>query len=368
LKRLTLSNGSVNFNDLNTLHANALNLTTLGLNVVDATPVEFEENINDPASSLVQFTFNDVHVVYSKLRFDVASRRKLLVYIAKKYPNLSSLDISLYFEDINFESEGQWLNTINDVWVPLFSTMGSQLDTLSLGIAPDGHHLLEALDRLSFQVKHFSIKGCSSNTFIHISRLRHINCIQTLVLEGHFQTYEWLKEFKVLEELSLSSSDKTQFSDVLDHIPPTLTSLTLICYRLAVPKRCSRPSHLKTLTLGFLRCPKKIDRFIAQKFPSLSKLKFDECSFQEKTFDLPNVNLLVFQFEEFLMPKVSTILFKTCSDGDLRMYLFTKNIPVRWGNHLSYGCPYKSYPASERNEAPDLTFCFDSVKTVLFKQ
>jgi hypothetical protein len=369
LKRLTLRNGCVDFNELDTLHANAPNLTKLDLNNVDVTTVGFEENINDPASSLVQFTFNDENVTFSKLHSDVASIRKLLVYTAKKYPNLSSLDFSLCFENIDFLSEGQWLNTINNAWVPLLSTMGSQLDTLSLWIAFDERQLFEALDRSSCQIKHLSIKGCYSNTFINISQSRHINCIHTLVLVvGNFITFAWLKEFKVLEELYLSTYHKIQLSDVFDHIPSTLTSLTLRNYQLAVAKSCSKPSRVKTLTLRNVHCPEKTDIFIAQKFPALSKLKLEYCYFKEITFDLPNVNLLVFQFVDYFPPKRYTISIKTCSDDDMRMYLFSEYQSVRWGNHLSYGCPYKSYSASERNEEPGLTFCFNSVKSVLFKQ
>jgi hypothetical protein len=358
LKDLAFHGGTLNFNNLDTIHSNTPHLEAFALDWTMIKNIGFVESIDHPTTSLDRLGFTGYQFL------DIPTKRNLLVYICKKYPNLAQLKLDLEFDYHPFTLQDE---ALKDAWLFLFRTLSPRLKRWVQNLEDkecDG--LFEILDASGCRLEHLTLHNTSIikvGPFMHSQQTHHI---QTLVIDKLYHpTFTWLKQFKVLQDLTLCPEDShvTKFNDILANAPPSLRSLTLKNYHLAFDRKYTDTSPIQKLSFVSVRFPPRMDIFIDQHFPKLTTLEVDDSSLG-KTWHLSSTSLPVLQLVLYFGTEFN-VLVKTCNES--RVYCLLSNAYTMEPSG-PFNLPFKTFPAKQKNIEPDFTLHCHSLGTLFFKQ
>ncbi|KAI8887369.1 hypothetical protein K501DRAFT_268909 [Backusella circina FSU 941] len=316
LEHITLRRGTFTFKDINMISETLPNLKMLAL----------ERGVirgNAPSS--------DITPAYSITRLILASVNthclettlKLLRFITVKYPNLVEFVYRLHFIPYNDEEKDTLLRM---GWDPLFKNLAPLLRKLHLSQKVRTQTLFATLDEHRCQINDLKIESFDSMDLPSFAQSQHVFYIKTLILRNTtFESFEWLKEMKVLETLEIGSSNyrfasELDFDDVLQNSPSTLKTLTLIDVNLNSKSASTKQTSIKTLEFFHLKLPQELSSLINQHFPLLSNLKIIECSHEIKAITLRLVELNSFHYFMSDSKNGTHVLVHTLYDDQKRLY------------------------------------------------
>ncbi|KAI8882219.1 hypothetical protein K501DRAFT_316166 [Backusella circina FSU 941] len=315
LMKLSLGCGMISLKNLEVIHQNTPYLRSLVVQNVSVDGSEIDDMI-EPAILVTECIFTNVNVGIFKMRID------LLVYILKKYPSLSKFmynvaDCGTVVEDIVKLNENGWL--------PLFQSVGSQLQTF--GIC-DGYfidNLFKELDKFSCRIEKLKLWTIPSTQLVELAQSQQTLYIQTLVLNDmRYNCFEWLKKLEVLKKLKidyfrykLPKSRAIELADILENAPPSLKSLSLHNLILDADPDYVDTSKVEALSFYRVYLPQGVGNYISSHFPNLSTLKLKNCQ-RPRIIDLSKLNLFSFRFTEHFQRNSNIFVITHSSKETLR--------------------------------------------------
>ncbi|KAI8877009.1 hypothetical protein K501DRAFT_278851 [Backusella circina FSU 941] len=358
------------FSELETLHNSLPHLKLFKIRGGTISDSGFNAKSIKPANSVVKCLF-DFYIIRPDT---IEAKINLLNYICKKYPNLSALTYTN--RQPTTGDNAQKLNNLG--WRPLFNTLGVKLKRLVIIQGGYNNVLLELLDQCNCQINHVKLGYLPFSMLTNIGQSLQTNYIQTfeysLIRGDILGDFDWLNKFERLKKLKLSYCNKGigfNLNDVLDNSPSTLETLSLNWIVCDINLRRINLCTIKTLSLNSVTLPEKMDTFISQCFPKLSKLKLKHCGGLESTWHLKNVNLFEFHFAGYFEngnPMVSIVCNK-----EQRWFTYNEKVSRRleyMNCKVIYGLPlllpFKSSIENKISAFPDFTLICNSVKSVIF--
>ncbi|KAI8881474.1 hypothetical protein K501DRAFT_274632 [Backusella circina FSU 941] len=351
LKNLSIYNGTLNYNDLDIIHVDVPQLESFILFHTGFDTVELNEPIENPATSLAHFSLKGSFTTENSTKLNI------LTYIAKKYPNMSRLELGMRFD---FTDPAPGDKMMDHAWCRVFQILGPRLRTLDLYFgSKGGGKLFRVLDECHCQIQHF-VTPCTPPEIVKGLIYSHqVHYIQTLVLDNiDFNTYKWLEQLVVFRELTLSPEETqvTKFNDILTHLSSTIRSPTLKHFYLAIDRIYTTISPIESLS------------FTNVRFPNLSTLELDNRSSDRKIWHLPTIKLFTLRLAAYYKVGTNRAIVNTSDNNESHIYCLRDNTPTRDTRDQSYHLPYKCYLTEDIDIRADFTLHCYSLRNVYFKK
>ncbi|KAI8881951.1 hypothetical protein K501DRAFT_334335 [Backusella circina FSU 941] len=353
LRHLSLHRSSLCSDNLDTIHKFLPKLNRLRLVGVFLDSLIFDRNL-EPAASLTALVLDNVIMNNRPTRID------LLVYISMKYPNMTELICDFFNNGLN---SGEIENQRKHGWMPLFKSLGPQLNRLRLSYPMS--HLFETLDEFGCKIRQLEIGSLEYSTLASIVKSQQLHYIQDLTLKNiKFQSFHWLSQLKVLKSLKVVLRKEIKYpvpiylNDILDNAPSTLRSLYLGMMALKIDPDYTGVSDIESLTLFYVCLPEGIDIFLSHHFPKLSKLTLENARGFENVLHLPTLNLSYFGYYDICFHDEKNVLVATADNNERRIYSANRSIEDKMtGNqYKTFYCQlytsHKSRMADESDAKP----------------
>jgi hypothetical protein len=378
LTRLELQSYKVSFSRLETIHSALIHLRSLLIS--NSLFHDIDDGYNDnimPATSLTTLELKLYYIQPDNLW----TRTNILNYIRKKYPALSSLT---YRSPANWTSHDPNIGGLNEIaWKPLLHQLGPQLKKIQVDY--DGYidQFFRELDDAGCQIKYLRIGSFPAKLFEEMMLpSNQLHFIQTLVLdiptEFVVTCFDWLKQCAVLKKLKLCGPRKGTLDlySILENCPPLLDTLSFEDVSVQIDPHHPNVYHqIKTLSLYESKLPYEFDAFILHCLPKLSKLKLKYCDLLSRTFDLKDMNLACFYFEDQFHLGKNNILVSTLCDDQKRWHSLIGEdfkkiniIDTKIGSCSPRELRVSVCPASTFKIRPELTLICHSVKKLKFSK
>jgi hypothetical protein len=371
LKWLSISGFCFNLTDFESLHENVPSLQSLLIHDTEITcDMKYAEI--KPASTVTTLEIKSAGVFLAK------DEIALLSYIGSKYPNILDLSYGVgILDEIGYD-----LGKVYDEgWVPFMKGLGTQLETLSLGL--DNEIILPfiLLDEAGCQIKKL-VLGLIVDQLIldQLSHSSQVECIQVLII--HYimdcNTLKWLDGFRNLKELNmchpyqreLSQKRVIDLSELFAMLGDTLEIVTLRGVRLSFNASTNQQYPLlKSITLDGVSLPSGLDHFFSQSFPNIRSLAFRNCDWSNGPFILPNTNLSYLEIADKFPKNNDSVLIKTLKNDESRWYTAkakydTRNTKNQFSSNDAPIYPaIDSLPFEEFSGMPFMTLTCNSLHT-----
>ncbi|KAI8885205.1 hypothetical protein K501DRAFT_311710 [Backusella circina FSU 941] len=368
LKYLTVVDTSLVFDDLEYIHDNLPCLKSLKFFFLKFLDSVFDHHNIQPATTVTECVFDLLQTRDTKWRI------ALLVYMHKKYPNMTQLTYNINIDRI---TDAEIEDIIQLGWYPFFNKMGHQLKKLCVDYGGYITNLFETLDRYACQLEYLKVSSLTRSEFTKITQSKQTLHIQSLTLmQMDLGSFSWLKELKHLSKLSLVWNflrTPVRLNDILDNACARLKSLSFDFMDLTFDLDCAHLSNIDSLSFHLVSFPKNMDVFISRHFPKLRTLKMSNCNQLGKTFNLGPIHLVHFYFtEQYQGPDITVLIVSTKEEEQCQYNLRGS---VRNKDPVQYFKPprHAIFPVSKSwvikkktDSAPDFTFICHSVKNVDF--
>jgi hypothetical protein len=304
------------------------------------------------------------------------TRIDLLVYVSKKYPNLTEF---IFKNDNSRLDTSDIENLLKYAWTPFSKNLGPQLNKLCLDNRAQMNNLFETIDGFGCKIEHLEITNLAYSALAKIAESHQVHYIQKLTLKDtKFQSFHWLKNLRVLKHLKITHARygiscpvNMNLGDVLDNAPSTLESLYFRRVTLTLPPGYTGLSGIKSLDFCNVDLPKGVGGFLSKYFPKLSRLALKRCGMPEKTLRLPTANLARFAYFADSSNKEENVLVVTAGNNERCMY--TAHTDMRKLSTIPYRSFYdeiysssKCRLADESDTSPWFTLYCNLLYTISF--
>jgi hypothetical protein len=300
------------------------------------------------------------------------TRLAWLRYMAKKYPNLSSLNMP-FLDDKLLEGKDDDGNVINQtqIYQALFNNCGPRLKHLGLTNSTIPFNLFEILDKSGCTLKHLKLNTYTNNTAVG----RMPFTVQSYNIESLEIQYKatkrmkWITVMPSLKHLVLSCNNLTiEFEHVLKLCSGTIETLEINNMVIDIKNTPSTPPcKLKSLKLSKCKIPNDFDAFISKYLPNISTLKMIFCPYPKETLSVPNLQLFHFEYLDYKFRHRNKVLVNTLENKESRLYIsgyrYRDSVKDRYHNNTP-----SLYPPSKctaPGDTPDLTVECATVKNVI---
>jgi hypothetical protein len=208
----------------------------------------------------------------------------------------------------------------NTRWVPLLRKLGPQL--IKLYTYCD-ERLVDFLkdNGCNYPVNELLFCRISPQK---LNQLRNVDFLYDLnvTLKEPWE-FDWLSQLTVLKKLQLDchiykDTDLPSLNNILANCPPSLETLMLESGTYTIQPLDIPVVNVKHLSFKTVTLPNGIDTFISQSFSQLSRLKFEQCTFERKKLILLNTNLNYFELEDTFPEENSDVEVITKNNNEKR--------------------------------------------------
>ncbi|KAI8883595.1 hypothetical protein K501DRAFT_333272 [Backusella circina FSU 941] len=325
-----MSDYSFTLNDLDTLSSVLPHLTSISL--IDCTLLPDNKHASaliEPATSVTSLSLDKIEIDVRSLEIEA----ELLMYISKKYPNLSTITYANKTHYYHMPTEAN--NRYRTAWLALFIALKSQLRTLKFQRMAVGLNVCGLLDIAGCQVQRLHLHSkrlyplCEN--LLASNQTRFIRNLTIEVQEFNTSGYQWLRELHLLKKLKwiiqVYPHNPFTLNELVKLLPDALEALSLksmttqshvFDFKASATTRSL--SLLKNVSLCNIAITKEIESFLVNVTPRLHSLKLYQCNVNIPSLSFPNTRFTLLKIAHDFQSMYQNVILTTAINNETRRY------------------------------------------------